>query len=95
MCETAPRILIFAGDVVEVRPARVPAEPHLELVEDLAVPDLLRLPHVGVERPVDRRRVRQHRDQLEDVAVHLELDPGHVVEDVAVPLARAGAGCAP
>ena len=75
-------------DVVEVGGGGLAAEPDLELVEDLAVPDLLRLPDVGVERAVHRRRVGQHRDQLEDVAVHLELDPGHVVEDVAVPLAE-------
>ena len=57
--------------------------------------DLLRLPDVGVEVPVDLGRVGEHRGQLEDVAVDLELDPGHVVEDVAEPrleLARAADG---
>ena len=49
------------------------------------MPDLLRVPDVGVEVPVDLGRVGQHRGQLEHVAVHLELDPGHVVEDVPEP----------
>lgn len=60
-----------------------PAELDLELVQDQAVAGLLRLPHLGVEAPVDLRRVGQQRGQLEDVAVDLELDPGHVVEHVA------------
>ena len=51
--------------------------------------------HTCVELPVDLRRVGQHRGELEDVAVDLELDPGHVVEDVAEPrleLARVAHG---
>jgi hypothetical protein len=52
--------------------------------------DLLRLPHVGVEPAVDLRRVREHRRQLQDVAVHLQVDPGHVVQDVAVATLEAG-----
>ena len=45
--------------------------------------DLLRVPDVGVEVDVDLGRVRQHRVELEHVAVDLELDARHVVEDVA------------
>ena len=56
-----------------------------EGVHKAGVPDLLRLPHVGVEDPVDLRGVGQHRGELEDVAVDLELDPRHVVQDVPEP----------
>ena len=70
---------------VEVGLGRLAAELDLQPVEDQPVLDLLRLPHVGVEVPVDLGRVGEHRGQLEDVAVDLELDPGHVVEDVAEP----------
>ena len=56
------------------------------------MPDLLRLPHVGVEAPVDLGRVGQHRHQLEHVAVDLELDARHVVEDVAESAAEAWPG---
>ena len=51
--------------------------------------ELLRLPDIGVEVAVDLRRIRQHRGQLEDVAVDLELDPRHVVEDVPVAALEA------
>jgi hypothetical protein len=75
----------LGGDVEQRVGGRTP-DAGLQLVEDHPVPDLLRLPDVGVEHPVHLGRVRQQRDQLEDVAVHLELDACHVVEDVAVAL---------
>ena len=63
-----------------------PPDLDLELVEDQAVLDLLWLPDVRVEVAVDLRRVRQHRGQLEDVAVDLQLHARHVVEHVAESL---------
>ena len=91
----APSTLIFAptesrSGLAGERPMR-----HLQLVEDQAVPDLLRLPDVGVEATIDLGRVGQHRHQLEHVAVDLELDARHVVEDVAEPLGRTPRGRGP
>ena len=60
----------------------------LEAVEDQAVVGLLRVPHVGVEVAVDLRRVGEQRGELEHVAVDLELDPRHVVQDVPVSIAQ-------
>jgi hypothetical protein len=56
-------------------------EVDLEPVEDHPVRDLLRLPHVLVEVAVDLGDPRQQRQQLQDVAVHLELDASEVVDD--------------
>ena len=80
--------LQLEADGLGVGHRRRPAELGLEGVEDQPVLDLLRLPDVGVEVPVDLRRVGEHRRQLEHVAVDLELDAGHVVEHVAEPLAH-------
>ena len=93
MWASAPEDPELGADRLEVGVGGLAAELDLEPVEDQPVLDLLRLPHVGVELPVDLRRVGEHRGELEDVAVDLELDPGHVVEDVAEPrveLAWAG-----
>ena len=89
-CEVRQRAehVELGGDGVQVGVGGRAPESHLELVEDLAVPDLLGVPHVGVEVAVHLGRVGQHRRQLEHVAVDLELDPGHVVEHVA----EAGVG---
>ena len=76
--------LELEADRLEVGVGGLTAELDLEPVEDQPVLDLLGLPH-GVELPVDLRRVGEHRGELEDVAVDLELDAGHVVEDVAEP----------
>ena len=67
--------------------ATVPVD-HLQPVEDPAVLDLLGLPDLGVEVAVDLRRVRQHRGELEHVAIDLELNAGHEVQHVAEPLTQ-------
>ena len=81
---SAPRILIL-NDTSRCGSAGVAAEVLLQPVEDQAVLDLLRLPDVGVEGLVGVVDVRQQAEQLEHVAVHLELDPGEIVDDVTVP----------
>ena len=71
---------------VEVRIGRRPAEILLHPVQDQPVLDLLRLPHVGVERLVGVVHIRQQGQQLEHVAIDLELHPSQVVDDVTVAL---------
>ncbi len=71
---------------VQMRIGRRPAEILLHPVEDQPVLDLLGLPDVGVEGLVGVVHVGQQGQQLEHVAVDLELDPGEIVDDVAVAL---------
>ena len=68
-----------------MRPGRRMAEIGLQPVQDQAVLDLLRLPDVGVEGLVDVVHVRQQAEDLQHVAVDLELDPRQVVDDVTEP----------
>ncbi|GAB3395639.1 hypothetical protein GCM10027568_28030 [Humibacter soli] len=62
------------------------AEILLQAVEYQAVLDLLRLPHVGVEHPVDFAHVGQQHEQLENVPVDFELYPGEIVDNVAITI---------
>ena len=77
----APRILIL-NETVQVRIGGSPAEILLQPIQDQSVLDLLGLPDIGVEGLVGVVHVRQQDQQLQDVAVDLELDPSQVVDDV-------------
>ena len=55
-------------------------EVHLEPVEDHTVRDLLRLPYVLIEVAVDLGDAWEQREQLQHVAVDLELDASEVVD---------------
>ena len=85
-----PRIRSLMPTESRVRGGRLAAELHLQAVEDQPVLDLLRLPHIGVEEPVDLLDVGKEHEELENVAVDLEFDPREVVDDVPV-LRRDGA----
>ena len=56
----------------------------LEAIEDVAVAQLLGVPHVGVEEAVVLGDVGHEHEQFEDVAFDLELDAGEVLEDRSV-----------
>ena len=56
----------------------------LEAIEDVAVAQLLGVPHVGVEEAVVLGDVGHEHEQFEDVAFDLELDAGEVLEDVSI-----------
>ena len=65
-----------------MRVSGLPPEILLQPIQDQSVLDLLGLPDVGVEGLVGVVHVGQQHQQLQDVAVDLELDPSQVVDHV-------------